>query len=372
MMAETESNDGRQINIEIDGIHDVSGQVNVAGGHIVHAGPGATVIIGASAVAANGLAALNELMQFSRNVYDAVILFQSYFRVAYEQVESLSNYKDLHDLLHHLQFHCYNGISQAALRFPSDDLTLDNLIDYSLTLDEIYDGLNRLTAWPSMPGQELAWIEEVGLAKTDLADAIQALDEKILRKVVWRLNRLLATQPARINALLNHSARALSLPALISALSRICDTLRSLELDAKKVSTFFSGVDALAKLNETLNVLVDEHDQWQMLDVELRRIEGLIDRDLDELENSWPDVKIKAAPLCETIGEAWAEAWRRDRDLLDDALRMGNPQKSRRGFRSYQRRAIERFYRVDSELKMLCNDMRQIGTPLASVLEMIG
>lgn len=351
---------------------DVSGEVNIAAGHIVHAEKGSTVIIGAPAEAVGGLVALRELMQHSRDVRIAVIAFRTDFRVAHEQVDRLGDYKDLHDLLHHLQFHCYNGIAQALARFPDDELTLDNLTDYALTLEGIVEELKQVATRPSLPKQEWEWIDDVGLAKADLRNAVDNLDERSLKKVIWRLNRLLATQPARINTLLNHSARALRLPALLSALTRVCDTLTSLDLDADKVNTFQSGVDALGKLNQVLGSLVDNHDRWQMLDVELRRIEASIDRDLIELEMSWQDVKLKAEPLYIAYPDEWASALKKESDALDEMLSGNNPAKVRRGFRNYQRRATDRFYRVDIDLKALCGDMRQIGIPLASVLEMIG
>jgi hypothetical protein len=56
---------------------------------------------------------------------------------------------------------------------------------------------------------------------------------------------------------------------------------------------------------------------------------------------------------------------------LDEALVNNNPVKVRRFFRSYQRRATDRFFRVDVQLKALCGDLRQIGVPLASVLRMV-
>ena len=370
-MPKKKPNNSKQVNIHIDDVHDVSGEVNVAGGHIIHADIGATVIIGAPAKAINGLLALRDLMQRSSDVHSAVITFQVDFKVAHEQVNRLGDYKDLHDLLHHLQFHCYNGIVQAVTRFPNDELMLDNLIDYALTLEEIGEELKQFATQSLMPKQELIWIEDIYLAKVDLSNAIDTLNEKLLRSVVWRLNRLLSTQPARINTLLNHSARALRLPSLLSALIRICDYLISLNLETAKVKAFQVGVDALGKLDTALNSLVDSHDRWQALDIELRRIEASINQDLTELEMSWPDVKLQAESLYMTYSDEWANAMKNESTALEDALHNNNPLKVRRSLRSYQRRANDRFYRVDLELKVLCDDLRQIGIPLASVLEMI-
>jgi hypothetical protein len=351
---------------------DVSGSINVAGGHIIQAAAGATVIIGAPVEAASSLMALRELMQNSTAVQNAVIEFQVDFKVAHEQVDSLGDYKDLHDLLHHLQFHCYNGIAQSVTNFPSDELTLNSLADYELTLDEIVTDLKRVAVRPSISNLELTWVEDVNLAKTDLHNAVDTLDEKFLKKAIWRLNRVLSIQPARVNALLNHSARALQLPSLLSALTRLSEHLAALDLDQTKVTAFQTGVEAMEKIDQGLTLLINEHDYWQALDVELRRIDASLEHDLTELEMSWNDVKLKAEPLYVTRAEEWANALKGESAVLDASLSANNnPAKVRRSFRSYQRRASNQFFQVDKKLKALCGNLRQIGAPLASILEMI-
>jgi hypothetical protein len=238
-------------------------------------------------------------------------------------------------------------------------------------LDGIMDGLQDVAGRPKIPKQELMWIEDVRLTKDDLRRAIDSLDAKLLTKVTWRLNRLLTTQPARINMSLNLAARTLRLPDLLSALTRVCDHITSLELDPDKVIAFQSGLDALDKLSRALSELVENHDRWQMLDVELRRIGASIDRDLVEFEMSWPDLKPKADLLYATCTEEWAEALRKEGNALDDALLSNYPKKVQQRFHNYQRRAANRFFRVDLQLKALCSDLRQIGVPLASVLRMV-
>lgn len=329
------------------------------------------IIIGAPAEAVGGLLALRELMQRSRDVRTAVISFQTDFRVVHEQVDRLGDYKDVHDLLHQLQLHCYNEIAQAVTRFPEDQLTIDNLTNYALTLEAIHEELKQISGRPSMPKHELGWIDDLGLAKADLLNSIDLLDEKLLKKVIWRLNQILSTRPARINTLLNHSARELRLPALLSALAIVSETLTSLDLDTNKVDAFQSGVNALVALEQELSSLVEEHDSWQALDMLLRLIAASIDRDLVELEMSWADVKLKAEPLYMAYSDEWANGLKRECSALDEALMAGNPAKARRSFRSYHRRATDRFFRVDIHLKALCGDMRKIGMPLASVLEMV-
>jgi hypothetical protein len=353
---------------------DVIGRdkIETAGGHIIHAAAGATVIVGSLPdVVSQGLTALHELMQRSPDVQTAVIVFQSNFQAAHQQVDTLADYKDVHDLLHRLQYHCYNGVVQAAARFPGDDLTLDNLTDYQLTLEGIVRELNEVAARSAELKQETAWIAEIKQASTDLRDAILTLDPSLLKRVIWRLNRVLAIQPSRINALLNQQARALRLPSLLSTLSEVSASLAALNLDADRVSQFQDGVAALSQLGDHLTTLVDLHDHWQAVELELRRIEALLDQDPVELEMSWPDLKARVEPLCSDANEEWAVALRKDADALTGLLSEKNPVMIRRAFRSFRRRASDRFFRVDVDLKGVCGELRSVGEPLASILEMI-
>jgi hypothetical protein len=186
------------------------------------------------------------------------------------------------------------------------------------------------------------------------------------------LNRVLAIQPSRINTNLNSAARTLRLPTLVSAMKFIFDKLARSNLDRDKIRQFQEGVEVLAELNERLIALVNGHDYWQELDLELRRIEGNLEKYSIELEMSWPDLKARTDVLfAGEIRDPWTVAFEQDGQNLDLALNAQNPAKIKRYFRMYRRRASDRFYRVDASLKRLCEELREVGEPLASVLRII-
>jgi hypothetical protein len=326
---------------------------------------------GTSEKAVGGLMALGEFMQLSPSVRNAVIEFQTDFKVAHGQVEQLGDYKDVHDLLHRLQFSCYNVIIHAATRFPNDETALDELTEHAFTFENIIDKLKLVASKPTMPKQELRWIDDAEQIKVDLHNAINSQDGAKLRNVIGRLHRLLTIYPPRINTALNRAAGALRLPSLVNALTRVCDDLTSHNLDSQKVMTFQSGVDALDKLEKALSQLVDSHDRWQTLEVELNQLETSAGGSLDQFMMEWPYVKQKAETLCVDSAEKWANELREECRVLDETIVGNNPAALRRSFRNYQRRVANRFYQVDLDLKALCGNLRQIGTPLASVLELI-
>ncbi len=318
-----------------------------------------------------GLDALTDLMS-APEVRAAVVAFRTDFQAVCEQIDILGNYKDLHDLLHTLEFQCYSGIVQEARRFPDDETALDILMDYELTLQQIVTDVREVAARETLATNENLWIKDLERTTEELHGAIENLDTRQLKRAVWLINRVLAIQPSRINTSLNTAARALRLPALVKAMTCVRDNLTHCELDPEKTSQFKDGVEALANLERSLTVLVRTHNDWQELDLELRRIEANLEQDIFELEMSWLDLKAMAESLCNSSIDEWALSFKKDSENLDSAIAAQNPAKVKRYFRSYRRRAGDRFYRVDVELKRLCGNLRIVGEPLASVLRMIG
>jgi hypothetical protein len=318
-----------------------------------------------------GLMALTELMHTPK-VRSAVVSFRTDFEAASEQVDILGDHKHLHDLLHALQFHCYHPIFQEARRFPQDEMALDNMMDYELTLQGIVNDLEEASRRPSFASLDTSWIQELEQAQQELHEALERLDAMQLKRAIWRMNRVLAIQPSQINTRLNASARALRLPALVEALTYVRDSLMRQDLDTEKVHQFEVGVEALGDLCQNLTDLVQDHDSWQVIDLELRRIEAAMQQDMTELEMSWPSLKAMAEPLYCDVADEWSEAFRADAAALDGAIAEDNPAKTRRYFWRFRRRAGDRFFRVDMDLKDLCGDLREIGEPLTSVMNMIG
>jgi hypothetical protein len=312
----------------------------------------------------------SELMA-APEVRAAVVAFRTDFQAVCEQIDVVGNYIDLHDLLHTLEFQCYSGIVQEARRFPDDQTALDILMDYELTLQQIVTDMREVADRGTLATNETLWIKDLERTTEELHGAIENLDTRQLKRAVWLINRVLAIQPSRINTSLNTAVRALRLPALVKAMTCVRDNLAHGELDPEKTSQIKDGVEALANLERSLTVLVRTHNDWQELDLELRRIEANLEQDIFELEMSWLDLKAMAESLCKSSIDEWALSFKKDIENLDSAIAAQNPAKVKRYFRSYRRRAVDRFYRVTVELKRLCGILRIVGEPLAFVLRMI-
>ena len=318
----------------------------------------------------NSLSILAELVR--RPDFKAkLVALQTDFEAAGSQIEFLTNYKDLHDLLHNLQFLCFSGLVQEAARFPHDPLALEILLDHELTLAGLIDDMREIAGRPGMPPSELDWIQDLATAHSQLQQTIAALDAESLRQAIWLIKRVLDLQPTRINERLNSTAHALRLATIKQAMLSIRKDLRRLKLPPKQVRSFESGVSALDDLGEHLAQLVEDHDRWQAVDLELRRIEATMMHDLGEIRSSWPELKVRVDILCQQPNAVWIERIRRDGLDLDAALIDANPAQIRRSFLRYRRRIGNRFFQVDADLKSLCHELRHVGQPLTSTFTIL-
>jgi len=318
------------------------------------------------ATAARGLETLEQLMQ-DAEVREAVGDFQSEFEAAACQIEVLAFYKDVHDLLHTLQFQCYRGITQEAKRFPDDATSREILTDHEITFDGLMRQLEEVRARGVARDAELVWVQDLRDAHTEFQNAIQQSATKSLTRAIWLMERVLAVQPSHINTRLNAAARSLRLTSLVDALTLLRDRFTGGGFDPSKIQTFSDSISSLAALQQNLTALVVEHDRWQALDLDLRRIQQNLKSDVLELELSWDRVEIMITPLC-GVDEPWAVALRATGDLVGASIAAQDQAKERQAFQRLYSQAADRFYRVDTTLKRVCESLRTIGEPLTTLL----
>ena len=181
----------------------------------------------------------------------------------------------------------------------------------------------------------------------------------------------MVSQPSRINVKLNSAAANLHLNELVRAMRTIRDRLTKLEADEKKLQRFSDGMNGLEGLHAVLSALIEEHDRWQQVDDRLHQIESDLDEELGSLGDWWNDVREIASPLYTKKLEPWAERFRSLEDKLLAAISENDPAKTKSSFRLCRARTLERFYQVDLNLKRSCDDLRELGEPLAAVLDIL-
>jgi len=314
-----------------------------------------------------GLEALRDLMKEPR-VRDAVVTFRADFEGCHERIALLGDYKDIHDQLHQLQRCCYDGIGPELRKFPGDDIALDTLASYGAELCVIATDLRAIGERSTDASAEARrTADDLDRIDKAFAEALEAGDAVKLNSAVRNLGRLLSLRPSRINTKLNDTARSLRLGELLERLSAIHASLVSVRLETEQTRQFEEGLQALRTLEDDLQRLTTTHDNWQHVDDEMR----LIDSDPDQLADAWPAIEAYLEPLWSDPNEAWARNLADTGRKLDAALAASDPARAKRFFQLVRRGAVDRFYRVDTQLKRQCDELRVIGGPLNSVLSLM-
>jgi hypothetical protein len=314
-----------------------------------------------------GFEALRDLMKEPR-VRDAVVTFRSDFEDCSERIALLGDYKDIHDQLHQLQRCCYDGIAPELRKFPDDDIARDTLASYGAELWAITAELRTIGGRPTeAAGEARRTADDLDRIDKAFSEALEAGDAAKLNSTVRNLGRLLARQPSRINTRLNDTARSLRLGELLGRLAAIHSRLSSVRVETEQTRQFEEGLRALRTLEDALQRLTENHDSWQHVDDEMR----LIDSNPDQLADAWSAIQANMAALWTDVDEAWARNLADTAQKLDAALSASDPARAKRFFQLVRRAAADRFYRVDTQLKRQCDELRAIGGPLNSVLSLM-
>jgi hypothetical protein len=296
--------------------------------------------------------------------------FRALFREARNQIGLLGRYKAFHDILQELEVP-FNAVERDRKRLLASPEAWDELRD---PLEELQQRI----------GQTL----EV-LAADRLRDEF-AMSRRRLTEAAAALTAALAGERARLDAAMQHVRRVIGLD-LSSANNRLIATARELGLGAvvaalravlgdlgrggaeAAIPELTRLVTSLADLHGALEALVREHDQWQEIDNNLRVLVGSGPGAADELAVSWPLLR---ASIAEVVKAGGAADWTRGVDAAAQALdgelaRGADAGKCIASLRSLWRRCNQRFVDVDKQLLRTCEQLRQVGDTLDSVLEVI-
>jgi gas vesicle protein len=302
-----------------------------------------------------------------------VKFFKIDFQSTRDQIMVIADYKALHNQLHELEIRCYNGILTGFKCFP-DDISLDILSQCEQDLEDILGEVESIVRRKTFQDSTMImrdWIKDISNSKSQLDKALVDKEKECLKKATKLLHRVLSNFPSNINDNLHRVACDLKLERLINPMQSISESLTKNEYQ-EKLSQFSQGVNALKELNKRLFALVKVHDFWQGIDRQLRRIEDNWNEDnLMELDTSWPDLKEVTKILFTPPRDEWTELFEQASNNLDTALTNDNFPDSQKYFRAYRLLAAKRFYKVDAQLQSLCQELREVGEPLVSILRII-
>jgi len=237
-----------------------------------------------------------------------------------------------------------------------------------MIIEEIRWRLHQLADPEIVSQRGVSWVPKLIEALNLLPRALRNCDFQLLEKALGAVGRVLRVEPDRLNSSLREAARALPLGELVVSLSSVCGHLDRGCAAPGAVDSLKEGVAALGELDGRLNSLIDRHDRWQRLDVELMRAEA---EGLAELAGSWPDLKKDAEAQCQGRTEEWVPLLVQDTEKLTQAIAAQEANLIRQYFRSFRNRVGLQFYQTDLMLKKVCEELSRAREPLAKVQEMI-
>jgi len=263
----------------------------------------------------------------------------------------------------------YFLIHNDQRRLPEDDMAWDSIAINEPELQGKISDLREVTRRSSFVNEETRWMAQLERVSESIRLGVEDFDLQELKKGTGLLYRILNRTPSRVNAQLVSTVTTLRLDALEQAMQTINTNLADSKLSLDSVTEEIgNGVAALGGLDERLNRLVREHNAWQEIDDELRRVEASLNLGIEELEDAWFDLEPMARSLSEGSAEDWALNLNTIVDKLDQALSDQVVATVRRLFRRFQSEVRRRFRQVDLELLTLCQDLQRVGESLDLLL----
>lgn len=315
-----------------------------------------------------GVTALIRLMR-TPQVYQAITTFQADFEAASEQISLMNDYKLIHDLFQELETRFFL-IFNDQKRLPGDDSAWENIEvnepEVRLKIDDIIQTV-QLAAFAN---EEARWTQQLEKVKNDVRQGVEAYDYKLLQSGINLLYRILNRQISRINAQLVTAAGTLRLDTLEEAMQTISSSLAQSDYAQETISEIQNSVAALSGLNGRVNDLVREHNAWQELDDELRRVEGTLNQGIDELINAWYDLEPMSQNLVDGVNNEWATNLAQVCEELGNALTEGTAVIVRRLFRRFRSQQGRRFRQVDIELLTMARELQDVGESLEVLLKL--
>jgi hypothetical protein len=276
-----------------------------------------------------------------------------------------------HDLFQELE-NRYFLIEHDRKRLPGDELAWESLALNEPELEAKINDLLRVAQQSAFAEEAVRWRSQAEQVRESMRTAVETADLELLNNSTRRLFRILNREPSRINAQLITTAKALRLDHLETAITTICAIVQSPDSgDFALISQIQHGGSALAGIEERLQKLAAEHDAWQAIDDELRRVETSLDSSLEELDEAWLDLEPMTLHLLANQTDAWATELQQALGGLKQAIDTAVLVTARRLFRRFRSQIGRRFRQVDQELLGLCHDLQKVGESLDLLLRTV-
>lgn len=312
--------------------------------------------------------------------------FRALFGGSRTQITLLGDYKALHDVLQDVEAP-FSAIVRDQKRLLASREAWDELRDPLEELQILVEKTLQVVNGERLK-DEFDVLRRRLTDTTGLLRAAMAGETKKLDGAIHHVRRVLGLDLSTANNRLISTARDLRLDQVVAALRSVLGKLGpeagggggGARAPGGNGSNGAGAIDELARLvaslddlQTRLDALVREHDHWQGIGNDLRYCVDSGQAGIEEIRHSWQPVQESlAAVLAAGQGADWARVIDSVAKELDGALVRGDdPCKCVAHLRGLFRRANQRFVEVDKQLLRTCEELRQVGDTLDSVLKVI-
>lgn len=317
----------------------------------------------ASKQARESLSIITDLMEDTK-IVSAISTYETNFRQASDQIDTVGTYKDIHDQLHTLEFHCYTPLIRELRAYP-DSVNYVAIDFYRITFQQLENRIRNLIQKRILPSDESTLLSRLENTENIFTKAIEDRDLGELQHAARSMGRILALHPSGINNNLKTAAASVPLKYLKESLSQIKEHLRRSNIQKELTEILGEGIEGLSKLSDSLDSITLEHDQWQQIDDQLRWVKSNPEEGIEE----WIYIKEKIESLCANNTDRWAVEIKKKSKHLDDGIsEQVSTKELQERFRACQREISNRFYAIDLQLKDLCDEVRKLEEPIKIIV----
>jgi hypothetical protein len=315
------------------------------------------------------------------DVRAAVLAYRDIFKEASRQISILYAYKKVHDLLHEVEFGCYNSMMIDVRDFPEQEAAREKLSIHIFSLSKYLSYAEDIVKEAFERGERIAKVrEQLNRAYEALQDADRNQDVAHYLRAIQHLRLLLSRAQSNFNLLLNQAARDLNINTLVAAMQGVHERITRAELSPSTAGQFQMGVDDLATLGRDLHTRTTEHDRWQQVDDVLRGVESNSANLLSDLEVFWPLMtselrvagdlaKVGSPSVVEPSASDWRARIAQEMTNLEDAVNRSDLMRARRHYRNLYQQAADRLDRIDKKLLQVCEKISKVRDPLRTLVE---
>jgi transposase len=287
------------------------------------------------------------------------------FEAILERISLLSDYKDLHDALHTIQYSLYHNIVTSTKIVMDDKYANSDLTQYLRDYRREINNMNDAAKGKRVP-EEVQWIAQLEQAGSDLEDGIGKGNKEQVDSATQTINEVIGIRPTMVNTKLYAAVYAYkeSLPEPTGLMNKVLERINAIAPDSDTAKHFQNGIDSLKDINTRLGLLIAEHNSWQDVDNQLHILPDLLEVGIPKFDKRWQSLRVLIAPYYANSEDKSSLRLKKMDEVLGAAIAANDLERVRKAFENYCSEASDRFFYVDKAVLELCEKLSDIRDEL--------